>query len=888
MKKGLGDASDLITASTDAISMNRSEIETDLDRLAKPERLTPAELLPLLSEPFLMGWDDTWAFSERERADQLRVQAAVAVATQALNDKDPQSALSITQAAIAVDPRHEGLRTLAMKAHAALGSLSDALVEFRRFKRELNGSTAVVEEEAMAAAMPAWIEEPTHIEFPALPSPIDRFYGRDSLIQELRELLAEDRGSRLVSLVGPGGIGKTRLAIEVLKEVDGQVGFVSFVECPVDADPAGFLLEHFLQGHATAEPLEALRRHLRDQDCILVLDNLEHLAEPGGFVTELLNGLPSLRLIVTSRRPMKIAGERTVSIGPLERTLEALPMLEELVGTRKQNRDREAALAEIVDLCDGLPLSLRLAAARLRFLEPQELIQELQESASSLRADLPDLPERHRDLQRMLRVSLGSLGAEDSDALLHMSCYPGGVTRAIAKTFVRGNVDDVLERLLDSALVWLDDEMSPLRFRLLEPVRQCIQERANPAELEKARERFVDQMTAIAQTFVLGYDHAHNHERHVYRRETPNFRAAMNRALETGSPQAHVLFESLWHAELSAGRNAELVEMIRKLEKYPDITPLNKGHMLLCEAWCRSAEGKLDDTADLALQAKQAFDEGGDAGHSIYALSAHYEHLRYKSEWPVVLARYEEAIALAEVAAPCFVATLRVWRGLVRTYRGEWQEAESDLEYGIAETDDAEGTGLHAMAGTALLAVDFANKRYAKLQERLAQLRPLLQELGDAHYWSIFQRAEARFALVEGNYQAAEAHARRGLQIFAYAGNLLHDTEIKVSLARALIGQQRWQEAEAVIREMAPAVPQKLRRVGVMAAACLAEVRWHRGQTEQAVQIMASALAYRQTHDVSIPIMEQEYLDSVQARVGAVETVESFSDDDLYRLLLEG
>lgn len=888
LRRGLGDAADLIQSTADTVTMDRSLVETDLDRLARPDRLSLEELARMLAEPFLPGWDDAWALAEKTRADGLRVQAAIRLATKRLDEADPRQALAIAQAAIPLDATCEELRLVAMKAHAALGSLSDALVEYRRYKRqssEVGGSTATEEPEAMAAALQmaeiTTVSDVRPSVLPPLPHPIDRFFGREEALASLRTYLSQP-DVRLISLVGPGGIGKTRLATEALKESPITVGFVSFVECNGSADPVAFLFERLLPGQSATEPMASIRRVLQGRPCLLVLDNLEHLDDPGQFVASLLQAIPDVRLVVTSRRPMKLAAEAVITLGPLRKSTEALPLLQEMLGAR---RGRDADLSEIVDLCDGLPLTLRLAAARLRLLEPGELVQELRSRTGTLRANLPDLPERHRDVERMLEVAMDSLDEADQQALLQISRFPGGVTRSLAQSLGMADVDEVLERLLDSALIWLDDETSPLRFRMLEPVRQYVAARATAEIRADADAGFVEVMSKAAAAFREGWDMSPDTDRRVYLRELANFRTALDLALETNHPRAFDLFRLLWHHELSANRRTNLLKAIDRLRRWPDATPAQQGHAVLCEAWCRSSEGRLDDAAALALEAKGLFEEGNEPAYACYALAAHYEHLRYKSSWEDVARRYEETVALAQRVAPNLDATIRMWRGMVHSYRGEWDEAEADLEFAYHAAEAVENLGTRIMSGTSLLTVDFGRRRLLRLKERLNVLRPLLKELDDAHYWSIFLRAEARLALAEGDVKAAEAHARQGLKVFAFAGNLLHEVEIKVSLARALIRQERLAEATMVVSEMAPAVEAKLTRVAVVATACLAELRYRQGRTEDAAEALAAALGYRDAKSANIPVMEAEYLDEVSRLVGQVAP--STADDARITELLQ-
>ncbi len=370
LRRGLGENDDLIETTIDFISLDRSLVENDLERLSRPSSLSTEELIGLFTEPFLPGWDDAWVTAKRDEVDQLRIRAAIGIASELIDQDEPDKALQVLQACTPISPLNEEIRDLTMKAHNARGSLSDALGEYRRFKK----AESPPESEPQSIQISTEITTFHTFELPQPPHPIDQFFGRQQLITELRGMIRNHPETRLISLVGTGGIGKTRLAIEALKGIEVYQGFVSFVECPSDDSPPAHLLQILMPGNNDPEPLTTIKRLLQDKACILVLDNLEHLSDPGRFVASLLSSVSDLRLVVTSRKPMKVAGEHVVRVTPLEKGKEATPMLAELTGSKRADAHQVKLYGEIAEMCGGIPLTLRLAAARLRLLEPQEFI----------------------------------------------------------------------------------------------------------------------------------------------------------------------------------------------------------------------------------------------------------------------------------------------------------------------------------------------------------------------------------------------------------------------------------------------------------------------------------------------------------------------------------
>ena len=688
-------------------------------------------------------------------------------------------------------------------------------------------------------------------------------------------------------MVGTGGIGKTRLAIEALKGIEVYQGFVSFVECPSDDSPATHLLQVLMPGNNDPEPLTSIKRLLQDKACVLVLDNLEHISDPGRFVASLLSSVSDLRLVVTSRKPMKVAGEHVARVAPLEKGNEATPMLAELTGSKRADAHQAKLYGEIAEMCGGIPLTLRLAAARLRLLEPQELIEELKESTTLLRAELPDLEMRHRDLNRMLRLTISSLSVEDATTLLNISFFPGGVTRAIARRMVGSEVDEVLERLLDSALIWLDDDVTPLRFRLLEPIRQFIQEESGDDQISAAKKNLIDQMMVIAEPLCDCWNIVCDTQDSIYLKERENFRQALRIALEFDPDKAAFLFQKTWTFELPVGQVSELDDISNRLELAHGSNNLVLGHIFICRTWCRSGEGKLDDAAILAHESSRHFDRAGNDAFSCYALACAYEHERYRLSWDEVKRNYDELFPLVTKYAPNFLPTLRVWRGTILSIRREWSAAAEDLEIGYQTSKERGAVGNQIYAGVPLLTIDFANQRFDKMHERLSEMRKVFEFYENRQSQSVFLRAEARVALVEGEVIRAEEFSRRGLAVCEITGNHLHAVEIKVSLARSLIAQNRLAEAETTVREMAPAITFKLFRIAVMAVGCKSEIRWMQGLFDEAKDLLANALAFRDANKVDIHIMESAYLDELIKKMDLPSWERSISTDHISAILCE-
>src|SRR6516164_1177862 len=316
-----------------------------------------------------------------------------------------------------------------------------------------------------------------------LPAEATSFIGRRRELAEVRKKLTE---ARLVSLVGPGGVGKTRLAVRIATGLGrGFSGGAWLVELADIGDPAlvgqAVMTALNLRDQAAAEPLALLLAYLRDQELLLVVDNCEHLLGAAAqVVTEVLRAAPGVRVIATSREPLSVAGEHVVPVPPLE--LPAPGATEPLARLRQNEAvmlftQRAAAAsggfelaasnqAAVVDLCrrlDGLPLAIELAAVRTRVLSVQQIVARLADRFALLtggsRAALP----RHQTLRTTIEWSHDLLPDSERTVLRRLCTFAGRFTLEDVESVCTspdvpaGQLLDVLASLVDKSLVTKED-----------------------------------------------------------------------------------------------------------------------------------------------------------------------------------------------------------------------------------------------------------------------------------------------------------------------------------------------------------------------------------------------------------------------------------------------
>lgn len=323
------------------------------------------------------------------------------------------------------------------------------------------------------------------------------FIGREREVEQVRSRLLAAH-VRLLTLTGPGGTGKTRLALEVMeRSQDAFPDGVFFIDlAPVtDAELVAQAMAHTLGTRELAgqHVIDSLGQHLRERHLLLLLDNFEHVLLAASFLSRLLGACPRTKVLATSRVVLRLAGEHNYPVPPLtlpepHEKLSATQVQEyeavRLFGARAQaakpnfgiTEDNSTAITEICRRLDGLPLALELAAARVRLLSPQALLARLGDRLALLTGGPQDVPARQRTLRATLDWSYGLLDASERRLLQRLSVFPGGCGLEAAGTVCGDESTDVLDgltSLVDSSLLRQEETSTgDVRFRLLETIRE--------------------------------------------------------------------------------------------------------------------------------------------------------------------------------------------------------------------------------------------------------------------------------------------------------------------------------------------------------------------------------------------------------------------------------
>jgi predicted ATPase/uncharacterized protein HemY len=670
---------------------------------------------------------------------------------------------------------------------------------------------------AQAQALPT--EAPSPVRFNNLPAPVTKLIGREWAITRASQMLREP-GVRLLTLLGPGGSGKTRLALALARHLEAEfeqgvcfVGLASLTNPQLVIQTIARSLGLTESQSAGSDLLEQLGQYLKEMELLLVLDNFEQILPAASQLGELLACAPRLKIVATSREALRLYGEHQFGVPPLDLPdLNELPTGEPLyqyetvrLFTERAKAvkpdftltpDNEKVVAQICHLLEGLPLAIELAVAWLRLLSPQALLERLRQSK---RLDLlvggsANLPARHQTLRNTLEWGYQLLSLHQQHLFARLAIFRNGFTveavhqicfaLELEKDLGQPGItsprsDETLAQLLDLfdknliKQAWVEPEVAggeanPVRFILLETVREYaveqLQKSREEAELAKRHAAYYAELSEIAAANLM--EAVPRLEVRQLELELDNLRAALNWSYSSKDLELHYrLLANLWRfwrfwGLISEGRSY--------LEK--GLTGLNSSKLLTQPyPWLSSYLEALYGAGILAIR-QSDYPKAGRHLEQGLSLAKQSEDDRATAKFLCGLGELSRRQASFGTAATYYEESLELYQKI-----GD--------KWGI-------GVVYHNLGALAHLQNNLALAHY-NCEQALSIWEEQNNKLGLTGTYNIL----AEVALAEGRYQQARHYSERSLAIKAELGDKTGKGRLYLILGYVCLAEGNYEEA---------------------------------------------------------------------------------------------
>ena len=546
-----------------------------------------------------------------------------------------------------------------------------------------------------------------------LPTQTSEFLGREQELATICELL--DGGVHLVTLTGPGGMGKTRVSLQVAAaRMDSFKDGLYFVDlAPIRQPDKAFeatVAAIGLQGAGDQRPLDVLKQQLESKHMLLIMDNLEQVMEAADGLAELLQSCPSLVVLVTSREALRVRGERVFPVPPMSLPpagsahvsaeeiggSEAVRLFVEraaaALGTFELTDDNAAAVAEICTRLDGLPLAIELAAARLTLFSPQDLRDRLRSSLQLVGGGARDLPARQQTLRTTIEWSYDLLDADERDLFRVLSVFSTAPIMAVEEvalgieSFRNIAVIDRLGSLVDKSLVRSVNGTGPRRLSMLAAIHEYAAERLDEdaALAAAARRSHGEYFSEFARARRDALDELEA--------EIGNLRTAWRYWVDAGElPKLEELFDGLWELHGARGWYDSAVELaqdlLEVLSAVPSTTERIQQKITLATSLARgllAIGGSTKQTEEAYERTLALVEEAGGLPQLYPVLRGLASFYQYRAEFDKGMVVGRQLLELAEQSKDVRLEVdARLVLGASLTSLGETAEGVAHLERAI-------------------------------------------------------------------------------------------------------------------------------------------------------------------------------------------------------------
>lgn len=615
LRETLGPAAEIVEADRSWIKIDFDKVEVDarnFDRLLARKNLTDedvARAIDLYTGPLLPEQSEDWVLAERQEYQARFLTELVRHSSKLLDSDEAQEALALALRAVRSDAYHEPARVVAMQALSKIGDVAGALRLYAEFEKALHREYSMRPSDSLQALVASLrdvskktkdvpkevVTEPVAPSEPFAPLPVylDGIVGRTRELDMVEGWLSSISPTRLVTITGPGGVGKTRFAITAAAAAadsfDGNVFFIGLA----DIEPGHGVDAKIQKAFSPQGPMfsEEPLPNWGARKCLIVLDNAEHVVDEARVTAQkILMAHPGVSLMVTSRQRLSIGGEQELPLSPLEglkisgdrASLEESSAAQLFVQRARSARPGYAVADEqieplgmLIERLDGLPLSIELAAARIGSMSPGQMLGQIDDQFTFLVSRRSDVGPRQRSLRATIEWSFLDLDDDLKRVMEILAMFRSGWTLDLARAASqRPNIYDSLQDLMDRSLIYADEGELGVRFGMLESIREYVQSNLSEddaANLRNVHCGVIGEFALEKSRLLTGPEQNRIFE--LIGAEMDNARAAIEWASARKLPVARTLASSLWRFWCARGKPSEGAELMDRLIAVMPETP---------------------------------------------------------------------------------------------------------------------------------------------------------------------------------------------------------------------------------------------------------------------------------------------------------------------------